>query len=83
MQIRLEKYDHRSGRHRYCLLSLERTLLGEWCVERTAGPLGKPGGQTKRLYLGSYPEAMLQLEARRDQDIKRGFVPIPEQLGLF
>jgi hypothetical protein len=45
--------------------------------------LGKPGGQTKRLYLGSYPEAMLQLEARRDQDIKRGFVPIPEQLGLF
>ncbi len=83
LHIRLEKYDHRKGNHRYCLLRLERTLLGEWCVERTAGPLGAPGGQTRRLYLGTYSEAQQQMDVHRNREIKRGFVPIPVQLGLL
>lgn len=83
MQIRLEKFDHHQGQHRYCVLSLYQTLFGDWCVERVAGPLGAPGGQQKRLYLGSYAEALSTVETHRDRQVKRGFVPIPVQLGLL
>jgi predicted DNA-binding WGR domain protein len=81
--MRLEKFDHQDGQHRYCRLVLSQTLFGEWCVEQALGPLGKPGGQQRRLYFAHHAEALATLEAFRDRQVKRGFVPIPVQLGLF
>lgn len=83
MNIRFEKYDHRDGDHRYCVLSLSRTLFGDWCVERASGPLGAAGGQERRYYFTSHAEAMQLFETTRDRQVKRGFVPIPVQMGLF
>lgn len=81
--VRLEKFDHVEGQHRYCLVSLTQTLLGEWCVELTSGPLGYGGGSTRRSYFSSYAEALRLAETSREKQIRRGFVPIPVQLGLL
>lgn len=83
MFVRLEKFDHVEGQHRYCCVSLSQTLLGEWCVELTTGPLGDAGGTTRRSYFNSYAEALTLAEDSRARQIKRGFVPIPVQLGLL
>ncbi|MFV1727345.1 MULTISPECIES: WGR domain-containing protein [Phaeobacter] len=83
VQIRLEKFDHQEGQHRYCVLHLSRTLFGEWCVEQTSGPLGEAGGQQRRSYYASQEIALAAAAQQRDRQIKRGFVPIPVQLGLF
>lgn len=83
MFIRFEKFDHREGRHRYCVLTLSRTLFGDWCVERASGPIGGGGGQHKRDYFKSHSEAIQTFEVTRDRQVKRGFVPIPVQMGLF
>ncbi len=81
--FRLEKFDHIDGQHRYYLLSLTQTLFGEWCVEQTSGPLGQTGGSSRRSYFDSYAQALTVAEHNRDRQIKRGFVPIPVQLGLL
>ncbi len=81
--IRFEKFDHRDGNHRYLALSLNRTLLGDWCVERISGPIGAPSGQEKRTYFTSHGEAHNFFEMTRDTLIRRGFVPIPVQMGLL
>jgi len=81
--VRLEKFDHVEGQHRYCSLGLSQTLFGEWCVERSNGPLGETGGSIRRWYFTSYGEALMLLENSRDRQLRRGFVPIPVQLGLF
>ncbi len=81
--VRLEKFDHVEGQHRYCLLGLSQTLFGEWCVERNNGPLGAAGGHSKRWYFKSYGDALMLLEHSRDRQMRRGFVPIPVQLGLL
>ncbi|APG46325.1 WGR domain-containing protein [Phaeobacter porticola] len=83
MQIRLEKFDYHEGQHRYCVLSLSQTLFGEWCVEQINGPLGEAGGQQRRSYFTSRESALAAAEKDRARHIKRGFVPIPVQLGLF
>lgn len=83
VQIRLEKFDYIEGQHRYCVLNLSQTLFGEWCVEQTNGPLGEAGGQQRRSYYTSQETALAAAEKHRDRQIKRGFVPIPVQLGLF
>ncbi|MGR3759853.1 WGR domain-containing protein [Roseobacteraceae bacterium NS-SX3] len=83
MHIRFEKFDHQEGRHRYCVLQLSRTLFGEWCVERASGPIGAGGGHQRRAYFASHAEALQIFEKARDQQVKRGFVPIPVQLGLL
>ncbi|MQY43427.1 WGR domain-containing protein [Epibacterium sp. SM1969] len=83
MFVRLEKFDHVEGQHRYCVLSLSQTLLGEWCVELASGPLGDAGGTIRRSYFSDYNEALALAEENRARQIKRGFVPIPVQLGLF
>ncbi|MCJ8336266.1 MAG: WGR domain-containing protein [Epibacterium sp.] len=83
MNMRFEKYDYREGHHRYCMLCLSRTLFGDWCVERASGPIGTTGGSQKRYYFTSHSEAMQMFEATRDRQVKRGFVPIPVQMGLF
>lgn len=81
--VRLEKFDHIDGQHRYCALTLSQTLLGEWCVEVITGPLIGTGGRIRRNYFTSYAEALTLAEASRERQIKRGFVPIPVQLGLL
>lgn len=83
MHIRFEKYDHADGNHRYCLLSLTPTLFGDWCVERVSGPLNAPGGAQKRSYFAAHGEAQAIFERFRAQQLKRGYAPIPVQLGLF
>lgn len=81
--IRFEKFDHLDGRHRYFVLTLSRTLLGDWCVERASGPIGAPGGQQKRTYFTSHNEAQDLFALTRDSLVRRGFVPIPVQMGLL
>ncbi len=83
MQIRFEKFDYVEGRHRYCILRLSQTLFGEWCLEQAKGPIGSPGGQQRRAYFTQHGEAVQNFEILRDTQIKRGFVPIPVQLGLL
>ncbi|ANP38355.1 hypothetical protein JL2886_03479 [Phaeobacter gallaeciensis] len=83
MQIRLEKFDHIDGRHRYCVLRLSQTLFGDWCVEQALGPIAAPGGQERRAYFNQHAEAMHLFETVRDRQVRRGFVPIPVQLGLL
>ncbi len=83
MQTRLEKFDYVEGRHRYCVLQLSQTLFGEWCLEQAKGPIGAPGGQQIRAYYLQHGEALQHFEAMRDSQVKRGFVPIPVQLGLL
>lgn len=83
MHIRFEKYDHADGNHRYCLLSLTPTLFGDWCVERVSGPLNAPGGAQKRTYFAAHAEALAIFEGFRDRQLKRGYAPIPVQLGLL
>lgn len=83
MQIRLEKFDYSDGRHRYSILCLSQTLFGEWCLEQAKGPIGAGGGQQRRAYYIHHAEALQSFETLRDQEVKRGFVPIPVQLGLL
>ncbi len=83
MQIRLEKFDHQSGRHRYCVLHLSQTLFGDWCVSQAQGPIAAPGGQERRAYFSHHAEALQLFEAIRDRLVVRGFVPLPVQLGLL
>jgi predicted DNA-binding WGR domain protein len=83
VQIRLEKFDYHEGQHRYCVLNLSQTLFGEWCVEQVNGPLGAAGGQERRRYFPTQQSALEAAEQDRERHIKRGFVPIPVQLGLF
>jgi hypothetical protein len=83
LQIRLEKFDHHSGRHRYCVLRLSQTLFGDWCVEQALGPIAAPGGQERRAYFSQHAEALRLFEAVRDRHVGRGYVPIPVQLGLL
>ncbi len=83
LHIRFEKYDHSEGKHRYCQLSLTPTLFGDWCVERVSGPLNAPGGVQKRTYFAAQAEAMAIFERFRDRQMKRGYAPIPVQLGLL
>ena len=83
MQIRLEKFDHIEGRHRYCLLQLSQTLFGEWCLELAKGPIGAAGGQLRRAYFAHHGDALQSFEILRDKEMKRGFVPILVQLGLL
>lgn len=83
MHIRFEKFDHIEGQHRYCVLRLSQTLFGEWCLERATGPIAAPGGAIRRDYFIHHAEALQIFERARDMQVKRGFVPIPEQLGLL
>ncbi|MDE4176170.1 WGR domain-containing protein [Phaeobacter sp. PT47_59] len=83
MQIRLEKFDHHGGRHRYCVLSLSQTLFGDWCVSQALGPIAAPGGRERRSYFSHHCEALQLFEAARDHHLGRGYVPIPVQLGLL
>ena len=83
MQLRLEKFDHVEGHHRYCVLRLSQTLFGEWCLEQAKGPIGASGGQLRRGYFLNHAEASQNFDALRDRAIKGGFVPIPVQLGLL
>ncbi|WP_417699747.1 WGR domain-containing protein [Pseudophaeobacter sp.] len=83
MQTRLEKFDYVDGRHRYCILRLSQTLFGEWCLEQAKGPIGAPGGQESRAYFLQQQEAQQGFDAQRDALLKRGFVPLPVQLGLL
>jgi predicted DNA-binding WGR domain protein len=83
VQTRLEKFDHVDGRHRYCVLRLSQTLFGEWCLEQAKGPIGAPGGQQIRAYFHQHGEALQNFESLRASQVKRGFVPIPVQLGLL
>ncbi len=83
MYLRFEKFSHRDGQHRYLVLSLTQTLFGDWCVSQSSGPLGHPGGQEKRNYLPSLDEAQALFNSTRAKQVKRGFVPIPVQMGLF
>jgi len=81
--LRFEKFSHRDGQHRYLVLSLTPTLFGDWCVLQASGPIGRPGGHERRNYCASLDEAQALFDSARAQQVKRGYVPIPVQMGLF
>ncbi|KUP93713.1 WGR domain-containing protein [Tritonibacter horizontis] len=81
--LRFEKFSHRDGQHRYLVLSLAPTLFGDWCVVQASGPIGKAGGHERRNYCASLDEAEALFNSTRQRQVKRGFVPIPVQMGLF
>ena len=83
LYLRFEKFSHRDGQHRYLVLSLTPTLFGDWCVVQSTGPIGQPGGQERRNYCPTLDEAQSLFESTRERQVKRGFVPIPVQMGLF
>ncbi|WP_420005750.1 WGR domain-containing protein [Arenibacterium sp. LLYu02] len=83
MYLRFEKFSHRDGQHRYLVLSLTQTLFGDWCVSQASGPLGHAGGQERRNYCASLDEAQSLFNTARAKQVKRGYVPIPVQMGLF
>jgi len=83
LYLRFEKFSLRDGQHRYLVLSLTQTLFGDWCVAQASGPIGQPGGQERRNYCSSLDEAQDLFEDTRERQVKRGYVPIPVQMGLF
>ena len=82
MYLRLQRIDHAENHWRWYVLSVQKTLFGEWAVIREWGRLGNEGGQTLTSYFATLSEALAMCDVLRMRKIRRGYTAIPEQLGL-
>jgi predicted DNA-binding WGR domain protein len=82
-QVCLEKISHIKRQRRFYLLSVMRTLFGEWCLVREWGRIGAAGGQSKRTYFKSRKYCYAELQKVRSTKARRGYATIPVQLELF
>ena len=82
MYLRLQKIDHAENERRWYVLSVQRTLFGEWAVIREWGRIGNDGGQTLASYFDTLPEALEASDAVKTRKSKRGYVAQAEQLNL-
>lgn len=82
MYLRLQKIDHAENTWRWYVLSVQRTLFGEWAVIREWGRIGNAGGQRQASYFATLPDALAACDACRAQKTKRGYAALPEQLDL-
>ena len=82
MYLRLQKIDHAENERRWYILSVQRTLFGEWAVIREWGRIGNDGGQTLTSYFDTLPEAHDASSALKALKTKRGYAALPEQLDL-
>ena len=82
MHLRLQKIDHTENTWRWYVLSVQRTLFGDWALIREWGRIGNAGGRRKALYFESLPDALAACDAFRTQKTKRGYAALPEQLDL-
>ena len=82
MYLRLQKIDHAENERRWYVLSVQRTLFGEWAVIREWGRIGNDGGQTLTSYFATLPEALEASNALKVRKAKRGYAALPEQRDL-
>ncbi|WP_204115959.1 WGR domain-containing protein [Shimia biformata] len=83
MRIRLEKINHIKRQRRFYELDVQKTLFGNWCLNRSWGRIGNQGGRSIEDVFGSESEANQALEALKSQKLRRGYASIPVQLKLF
>ena len=82
MYLRLQKIDHAENTWRWYVLSVQRTLFGEWAVIREWGRIGNAGGQRQASYFDTLPDALAACDACRARKARRGYTALPEQLDL-
>lgn len=83
MQARLEKYNHLKKQKRFYLLSVQRSLFGEWYLLREWGRIGAKGGRKRIDYHPSFEAAQHAFATLKTQKLRRGYASIPEQLWLI
>jgi len=82
MYLRLQRIDHAENHWRWYVLSVQKTLFGEWAVIREWGRLGNEGGQTLTSYFATLPEALAMCDTLRMRKVRRGYTALSEQLDL-
>jgi len=82
MYLHLQKIDHAENTWRWYVLSVQRTLFGEWAVTREWGRIGNAGGQRQTSYFDTLPDAMAACNTLRARKARRGYTALPEQLDL-
>ena len=79
MYLQLQKIDHGNNTWRWYVLSVQRTLFGEWAVIREWGRIGNAGGQRQTSYFDTLPDALAACDALRARKTRRGYASLPEQ----
>ncbi len=82
MYLRLQKIDYAENERRWYVLSVQRTLFGEWAVIREWGRIGNDGGQTLASYFDTLPKALEASHALKTRKTRRGYIVQAEQLDL-
>lgn len=83
MQIRLEKINHIKRQRRYYEIDIQKTLFGEWCLQRKWGRIGTQGGRCMEDVFASEEAAVQALAILKAQKHQRGYATIPVQLRLL
>lgn len=83
MQARLEKINPAKRERRFYVLSIVRTLFGDWCLLREWGRIGASGGQRLVEYLPTQDAAETAFRKLKTAKNRRGYATIPVQLELF
>lgn len=73
MFARLEKINPEERQNRFYVMSVTKTLFGEWCLIREWGRIGSTGGQRKVDYTNSEKEAVAALHKLSEDKCRRGY----------
>lgn len=73
MFVRLEKINPTERQQRFYVMTVTRTLFGEWCLIREWGRIGSAGGQRKVDYTQTQEEAETALAKLSAQKCRRGY----------
>jgi len=83
MHLRLQRIDQTANTWRWYVLSVQRTLFGEWAVIREWGRIGNAGGQRQASYFDTLPEALAACDAFRARKAKRRYAAAPEYSNVM